>query len=452
MPKNTNAIATITIGTVVDTNDPQQMGRLRIVCPQWGDQWDSPVEDLPWAIFSTPFGGTTQLGTRGPGIDESSGSIAYGLWAIPKVGAQALVMCIDGNPSARIYMGCVFDQYTPHTLPHGRYMYESHPALPSTSHTPLPIGPVSSSEGEIQPLSKNLLRAFGTTATNEEFKTRGADYTAASISVDHLDMTFSKVADDFEATSGNWTSTQGYSPSRLDPHASTTLTDTNRDSTVYAMVSPGFHALSMDDRQENCRMRLRTTSGHQIIMDDTNERIYISTAEGNNWIEMDQNGNIDVYSSRRVSIHSANDINLKSDQSVRISGNEGVHINGKVINLTSTENINIKSGATLIVNAASEIQIQSGDIGLKSSGTLRLTGNAIHNSAPSILNNGSASSAPSADAAPANAPSRIPQHEPWARSLTKSDTSEEPELSYSDANVNKSERGESIERGIFWRR
>lgn len=452
MPKNTNAIATITIGTVVDTNDPQQMGRLRIVCPQWGDQWDSPVEDLPWALFSTPFGGTTQLGSRGPGIDSSTGSVAYGLWAIPKVGAQALVMCVDGNPSTRIYMGCIFDQYTPHTLPHGRYMYDEHPALPTTSSTPLPVGPVTSSEGEIQPLSRNLHRAFGTTSTNEEFKTRGADYTATAIATEQLDLTFSKVADDFKVSSGTWSSTQGYSPSRLDPHAETTLTDTNRDSTVYAMVSPGFHAISMDDRQENCRMRLRTTSGHQILMDDTNERIYISTAEGNNWIEMDQCGNIDVFSTRRVSIHSADDISLKSDQTVRISGNEGVHINGKVINLQSTEAVNVKVGTTLVINAGSEIQVQSGDIGMKSSGTLRLTANAIHSSAPTILNNGSASSAPSATPDPANKPSRIPQHEPWARGVTRDDTSEESELSYTDINVNKIERGKSIERGMFWRR
>ena len=37
----------ITIGVVVDTNDPQQMGRVRVVCPMWGDNYHSPVEDLP---------------------------------------------------------------------------------------------------------------------------------------------------------------------------------------------------------------------------------------------------------------------------------------------------------------------------------------------------------------------------------------------------------------------
>ena len=92
---------TMTVGEVVDTNDPLHLGRLRILCPSYGDQATRPIKDLPWALYASPLGGANALGTRGNATDsspESSGSIAYGIWSIPKVGAKVIVSCIDGDP------------------------------------------------------------------------------------------------------------------------------------------------------------------------------------------------------------------------------------------------------------------------------------------------------------------------------------------------------------------
>jgi hypothetical protein len=97
-------------------------------------------------------------------------------------------------------------------------------------------------------------------------------------------------------------------------------------SRVYGMSSPGFHSFLMDDRAFNSRVKIRSGAGHQIILDDTNERIYINTFEGNSWIEMDKSGNIDVYAKRRLSFHAEKDINMTSDETVRILGKKGVHI------------------------------------------------------------------------------------------------------------------------------
>lgn len=465
-----------TIGIVVDTNDPQQMGRVRVVCSQWGDTMQAAVADLPWAIYMSPFGGQTQVSTRGPGIQPSEGGIAYGAWWIPKVGAQVVVMCVDGNPMNRIYIGCVYDQFTPHTMPHGRYMYDDHPALEKSGSDAAPYGPYTSMEHFIHPLNENQKTAFGNKAEpNYEYRNRGADYTVSSVGVDALGRTYTSVQDDNNAQHDGWNSTQGYQGSRSDPNVETQFTDKNYDSHVYSLVTPGFHAFSMDDRQENCRVRFRTTSGHQIIMDDTNERIYIATAQGNNWIELDQNGTIDMYSSNKVNIHSMRDLNLTSDETIRMTAKKGIHMMSddvvkisaatdihikaaQSIKETAGTTIDIKAGSNLHLTADSQVDIKAGNnlniesgaiVSVRATSSYRATAGTIHFNSMSAP----ASSADSAAAADqAFVVSRIPQHEPWGRTSTASDTTMDPEFQYTDPRINREERGIQYERSMFWRR
>lgn len=473
----------VTRGIVVDTNDPQQNGRLRIVCSKWGDTFDTPVEDIPWSSYVTPYGGQTSTGAKGPGLDETSGGIAYGMWGIPKVGATAIVMCLDGDPSVRIWIGCMFDTAIAHTLPHGRYMYDDHPGVDDVG--PMhPNGPLNSAETVINPLSTNMRQAFGNQSDpNYEWRSRAADYSATAIDVNTLAYSFSSVADDKNIAYDNWHSTQGYGINRVDPTAVSSFTDKNYDSTVYSFTSPGFHSMSMDDRQENCRMRFRTTSGHQILLDDTNERIYISTTKGNNWIEMDSAGNIDAYTSRNLSAHAEGDVNLTSDQTIRLYAADSIHMfAGNEIRMESQADMHIRSAQNIRTHAAQSIYLQSdqtlnlsagtslymssiADANLRSGSSLKLTGGASTNIASggdinNTANNINLNSAPAEIAQTATAASdlqafwtnRVPLHEPFARTMTADDFSHTPEFSYTDPNVNREERGTAIIRGTYWRR
>ena len=474
----------VTMGTVVDTNDPQQMGRVRAICPAWGDTFSTPFENVPWCMYASPFGGQLSNGTRGPGLQKSEGGITYGMWAIPKIGAQVLVMCLDGDPQYRVYIGCVFDQLTPHTMPHGRWMYDDHVELAKDGMTGKPAGPYTSREKFIEPLNQNIKQAFGNKdEPNFEWRTRAADYTVSAVSVDQLDHTVSKVQDDRGAVHDGWTSTQGYGINRADPTGETSLTDKNYDSTIYSISTPGAHALSMDDRQENCRIRLRTTAGHQIIMDDTNERIYIQTAKGNNWIELDQAGNIDMYTTNKVNIRAAKDINLTSDETIRMSAKKGIHLYSedeirahavKDISVLTEENLRIHSLQGTLIQSDQTMHITSGenlyittaqDVHNRCGSNMMLSaGGSFHNNAGgSIIETASMihMNGPSAAVAEAAQPpnerkafwtNRVPDHEPYARCMTKHDYTHEPEFSYDSKDVNRVERGNTIARGMFWRR
>jgi len=102
-----NETNTIQIGRIVDTNDPLQMGRVRVFVPSL-DHSSEKIETIPFAIYASPFAGHQQVQSRGAGESKSDGPVAYGLFSVPKVGTEVLVACIDGNPDYRVWFASLY--------------------------------------------------------------------------------------------------------------------------------------------------------------------------------------------------------------------------------------------------------------------------------------------------------------------------------------------------------
>ena len=506
---------TISVGRIVDTNDPLQMGRVRVFIPGL-DRDSLRVIEVPFAIYCSPMAGHQQIQSRGPEDNVyTSGPVAYGLFSIPKVGTDVLVGFLNGDPTLRFWFGALYGISLTGTLPHGRYTFNN-------PKSPVPgalDGPLSAAEQPIQPLYENLTTAYTrTTATasndgginlnprkNFEWRVRGADYQAAALGNIQKNLSgqvISSLADDrnYKYTEEDGTLfkngdyTQGYAKSRVEPKATydESLVDggENLDPQTYSWTTPGFSSISMDDRPENARIRLRTGSGHQIILDDTNERIYISTVEGNNWIEMDQSGNIDIYAARRVSIHSAMDVNITTDGTFRVNAKQGIHLDSEQeVRITSKQDTHIKSYSTLRAESSGDTNIQSGgdtnistgkNLNASSTGNVNInaigvgawtTGSSLNLSAGSnilmtateIDMNG-ATAATAAVAAVANASdayftNRVPEHEPWGRIMMAQGSTDNNsgnsfvlQLSYTDPNVGRVELGDTITRNSRWHR
>ena len=367
-----NSYNNTTTGVIVDTNDPQGRGRIRVYSPELGDVPGTLVENLPWCRYMSPFGGIVSSEKMGRGPDDKSttkGSVAYGFWAIPKVGSIAVITCLNGDPNRRIYMGCLPPDNAEHTMPHGRFIEGDE-------------GPLSSEEQPIQPLYDNIKKAFGDDRTKHEYKSRAIDPGVTGLSQDYIDaqLTKSKKPD----------IRSGYKKSRMLPDNQYNDTDQNYENQIFALTTPGFHSISMDDSKDNCRIRIRSSCGHQIIMDDTNERIYINTAEGNSWIELDQNGTIDIYSKKTFSISSDEDINFHAKKSIRLNAND-IHIKAdNNLLLSSSNKVDITS-KNITNNASNKFSIDSKiwDINIKeayniSAGKISLDAtNSINISSPS---------------------------------------------------------------------
>jgi hypothetical protein len=307
----------ISIGFVVDTDDPLQQGRIRVFCPAYNDD-PKKILHLPWCVYVSPVAGSINQDsyTRGHDAENatSSGPVHYGFWAIPEVGAHVIVGCINADRRRRIWLGCIPNHQETHTMGHGRFKHSENSVN----------GPLTSTGGPIEPTATKLKEAFGGDISSSEWKTRGADYQITSVTdrpspekSAYVDDSYSDIADSEE---DEWVKEV------LGEHGYDWTSYKNLGaflaSKVYGWTTPGFHSITMDDRAFNCRVRFRTAGGHQIIMDDTNERIYFSTGEGKSWIELDSAGNIDVFAERRMSIHAEKDLNFSAGESIRFKADK----------------------------------------------------------------------------------------------------------------------------------
>ncbi len=315
--------AGLTLGVVVDTGDPLEGGRLRIFCPTLNDN-PKKIDVLPWALYISPFGGsinnTAYLRGSDPEHASTDGSTHYGFWAIPELGAQVLVGCIDGDPRRRFWIGCVPEHQQTNTIHHGRFRWDNGSV----------DGPLSGSNKPIEPMYSNLHEAFNGQIDSHEWRSRVAEYQTAAINADVGQIPNNKMRDSLDQ---QYTQIEANNPdtwehAALGAHGYDWSGFKNvkgrKASRVVGLSSPGLHAITLDDRAFNNRLRIRTSSGHQILMDDSNERIYISTNKGKNYIEMDSNGNIDCYSENRISFHSEGDINFTTDATFRVHARDGI--------------------------------------------------------------------------------------------------------------------------------
>lgn len=356
-------------GVVVDTSDPQQMGRVKVWVPAVdGDKYQ--IKNLPWATFVSPMAGQTRDYPSGTESAETKGLVSYGWWGVPKKGAQVIIGFLYDDSNRRIYLGSYFREHGNRSLPTGRMR-------PDISTSPL-----SDTFDEIQPSSANLKAQFNNKLDSSEAKTRGA-----------FERT---VAQD----STNKDGTSGYQADLVNPK--TPEGKAAFDPQTIALTTPGRHALIFQDNPENSRARIKTASGHQIILDDANERIYISTAKGASWIEIDQDG--------RVHIFAADDFSIRAGGSVNITA-------GKSFNVQAGGEVNIQSGAATKIAACAALNLSGAGVNIESSSAFNIlaAGNLLQ-TAPQIHLNGPGA----AKAVCPAAPSVIPNHEPWVRPVSKS--------------------------------
>lgn len=346
-------------GVVVSTDDPQQMGRVKAWCPAI-DGPNYSIEALPWVVYMTPFGGQARDYPAGVGAAVSRGPAAYGMWAIPKVGAFIIVGFLYNDYNHRFYLGSYYPEHGNRSLPGGRN---------SDS------GPQTDIEEAIEPATTNLKAQFGGNLSASEAKTRGV-----------FERQAAQAKTDKDGTEGYQNDLVG---DGLDPQ-------------TYCIVTPGRHALIMQDHPSTSRVRIKTAEGAQVLIDDANERIYISTAKGRTWLELDQDGHVHVYGSDSVSFTTGGDFNVTAKGSINL-------LAGGNLNLSAVGHGRLSACADVSLSADGPVAITAGgQMDLLAAASIMQTGSQIH------LNGPSASKAACADR-----PGITPDFEPWTRPATK---------------------------------
>lgn len=204
-------------------------------------------------------------------------------------------------------------------------------------------------------------------------------------------------------------------------------------SNVSGFLTPGGHSIVMDDgtlayqdqvvsvpdrsraENQNNLIRMRSGAGAQILINDSAGLIYIINQTGSGWIQLDNDGNIDVYGEGHISmrteqnfnVYADGDFNVESESiNMRARGEQGIKIEA------ATSNVNIKSKLDTKITADRNMH-------LKALGYIRMTAPMIDLNGPAAL----AAIAPTMHNIPANrgvnrsSVPRVPEHEPWGGHL-----------------------------------
>ena len=340
------------IGIVTDTTDSMFTGRVSVRFGEFGSLIGSEVDHM--CLLCTPYGGYTSIdaGTvtddekayGEDGTSESGTPKSYGMWPQPPtVGTSVLVAFVELIDQG-IIVGSLISRNRNHMMG-GRASAESH-------------------DGTIQPVGEKNPTDIG-----DEVK-KPVDPTAKA-----------------------WLEDQGLQDDYSRGHS---LSSARRESPshVFGLTTLNGHVFTMDDGDENgdsTNVRMRSRGGAQILLDDTNKFVYITNHNGNAWIEMDEAGNIDVYSKKSVNIHSEEDLNFHAD------GN---------INMEAKKNINMKSGTDVIVQALKDIHNKAGGNRVDTAGMVYMN-SSVSALAPKVNkldNNETVTESVSA---------RVPEHHPW---------------------------------------
>ena len=311
------------LAEVTNHLDPTYMGGLEVALIK-GIPNSTKLQGETYVVrYLSPFAGNTSIRHEGTNSsDFNDVQKSYGFWAVPPdIGTTVMVIFIDGDPNQGYWMGCVSDVFQNHMVPgiaasKQVAVTEEQRRKYGTDYLPVAEFHKSSKKLEnpnverfakpVHPFADRLVQQGLLLDT-----TRGVTSSSARR----------------EAPSGVF----GIStPGPLDDSPGAKRGKLGYEGNAQAPVSRlGGSSFVMDDGDVNGQnelVRIRTRTGHQILMHNSQDLIYIANSKGTSWIEMTSNGKIDIYAADSVSIHSEQDFNFRADRDINIEAGRNIHV------------------------------------------------------------------------------------------------------------------------------
>jgi len=365
--------------------DKSSMGRLQVYIPELAH----PRHKDTWinVRYLSPFAGASNPYLSNDDTEKFNATqTAFGFWMVPSaIETEGLVGFINGKINDGVWLGSFFQENVNFTVP----------GIPSakTYQGPLPGAEKNKwdKNPKLRPEHKPMtdaLKKQGLLRTNPGNP--------------HGD-------DKYDAIRGTTTSgAHRESPSR-----------------VFGILTPGQHQFVMDDGMMmeaksdkttppgiDQGIRLRTSGGAQLLLNDDKGLIYIINSSGTAWIELTNDGKMDVFCTDDISYHSLKDFNLhvdgdiniqsKGSIKIRAEGSEGININA------TTGDFQMKTAKNYIIQADLDGNLITAGGTVVKAARLDLQGGEAKEAVPPEL----LSQADNVSVLDSIC-TRVPEHEPW---------------------------------------
>jgi lysozyme len=285
----TSSLFGVFMGFVKRANDVQKNGRLQVWVPDFGS---SPEEEQGWITvnYCSPFAGATNVETIGKTDIQQfeTTQTSYGMWMVPPdINNQVIIMFINGDPSKGIWIGSMFNQFMNNMVPG-----------------------MAASTNNYNKWDKKVTQPDAATKPYEATKFKGL---------------------------GN----QGLI---TDPNRGVTDSSARRESPsqVFGILTPGpvitkntaddkirrkgGSSFIMDDAEGSEYVQFATKSGAQININETTGFVYLINRDGTAWVQMDKDGNIDIFGAKDVSVRAQRDINFRADRNINIEAGQNIYM------------------------------------------------------------------------------------------------------------------------------
>jgi len=345
-------------GVVKDNIDPIRSGRLQVYISDLGGL--DPDDSNAWVTVSymTPFYGVTTPSGANTGYGEYiKNPNSYGMWnSQPDLGTTVICIFINGDPNYGFWIGCV-------PQPEALQMV---PAIGGTDNIVANAGEAKGLGGAVRLPVTNINTNNAGIADSSTFLTDAKpvhSYVASILAQQGL------IRDPIRGVIGS--SAQRETPSRVGWGVSTPgrpiyeggFTDetiakaatSDKPTGLKVIARRGGHTLVMDDGDILGRdqlVRLRSSLGHQILMSDDGQTLFIIHANGQSYIELGKEGTIDMYSTNSFNVRTQGDLNLHADNNININAGKALNISADTIAINSEKQTTHKVGTDFSLYAS----------------------------------------------------------------------------------------------------
>jgi hypothetical protein len=413
------------IGIVKNNLDPTCAGRLQVYIPHYGGSDENDPGNWITVSYASPFRGQTRQRVdlqnyidQGIDITNTTGEQensfqSYGFWFVPPdLNGRVLCQFVNGDPSQGYWTACIQDSMDSHMIPgigavpaadpsvlnSGGYIWQPTGANAIPSHTMLQnyIQLQEKKSTEIPyrlPVSEPVLQnqATASPTTPSLVKMVPHVFQTRQLGIQGLAFDFIRGSTSASSVRENPSQVFGIStPGRLSSFANVALSTqvldiirgvvnskdtaplssqnvdlkTQIDNALGCAYRTGGHQFVMDDgtiEGQDQGIRIRTTAGNQILMDDTNGQIYIINSSGTAWVELSPSGRIDVFGSNDISTRSEGNLNFHSDQYINMHAGKAYRVFSQTgIQFETEGELTTKSVSGLTLYDAAKVQIGSG--------------------------------------------------------------------------------------------